>query len=84
MYIYIIYIYIYFFFIESAIHPGTGSPAELVQEAPSLSAVRFNPGAVADTAPAEPLNLDSATRQLEQLVQDLLFSPLEIWASCMV
>ena len=82
MYIYV-YIYIYKI-IESAIHPGTGSPAELVQEAPSLSAVRFNPGAVADTAPAEPLNLDSATRQLEQLVQDLLFSPLEIWASCMV
>jgi len=40
------------------------------KEAPSLSAVRFNPGAVADTAPAEPLNLDSATRQLEQLVQE--------------
>lgn len=39
------------------------------KEAPSLSAVRFNPSTVSDTA-AEPLNLDSATRQLEQLVQE--------------
>lgn len=48
------------------------APSE--KEAPSLSAVRFNPRGVgpSDTAapPAEPLNLDSATRQLEQLVQE--------------
>lgn len=46
----------------------------MFQEGPNLSAVRFTkaqgPATAPTTAPpTEPLNLDSATRQLEQLVQ---------------
>lgn len=46
-----------------------------MKEGPNLSAVRFTkaqgPATAPTTAPpTEPLNLDSATRQLEQLVQE--------------
>lgn len=47
----------------------------MLQEGPNLSAVRFTKAPTAPTTapttapPTEPLNLDSATRQLEQLVQ---------------